>query len=126
MGLLGLFLAAFLAGSIVPFPSEGVLAALVYNGVPMASAVLVGTLGNVLGAVTLYAMGWKLDPETIRRAREKWKRWGAWGLLFAWVPFVGDAFVLAAGLVRVRFWLFLVLVAAGKAARYFAVAWAAS
>ncbi len=52
-GLPGLFLAALLAGSVFPVPSEGVLAALVYAGVPAAWTVLVATVGNVLGASTL-------------------------------------------------------------------------
>lgn len=47
LGLLGLFVAAFLAGSVLPFPSEGVLAALVYNGSAMTPAVLIATAGNV-------------------------------------------------------------------------------
>jgi len=47
---------------------------------------------------------------------------GAWGLLFAWVPFVGDVFVLGAGLAGTRFAVFVVLVTAGKAGRYWLVA----
>ncbi|MHC4818881.1 MAG: YqaA family protein, partial [Planctomycetota bacterium] len=129
LGLLGLFLAAFLAGSVLPFPSEGVLAALVGQGQAIGLVVGVATLGNVLGAVTLYGMGWGLergllrgrlrrrfaeDPQRLERARARIERWGSWSLLLAWVPIVGDLFVLGAGLVRIRFWLFLVLVTLGK------------
>lgn len=62
------------------------------------------------------------DPERTQRARDRWQRWGAWGLLFAWVPFVGDVFVLAAGLAGTRLSLFVVLVTLGKATRYWLVA----
>jgi membrane protein YqaA with SNARE-associated domain len=141
LGLLGLFLAAFLAGSVVPFPSEGVLVFLVGEGRPIALAVGVATAGNVLGAITLYGMGWGLergllrgrlrnrlanDPERLARARARIERWGAWGLLLAWVPFVGDLFVLGAGLTGVRFGLFVTLVTLGKLGRYAVVAWTAA
>lgn len=138
LGLLGLFIAAFLAGSVLPFPSEGVLAALVGQGHTVGFVVVVATLGNVLGAVTLYGMGWGLergllrsrllrrladDPQRLEHAYERIGRWGAWGLLLAWVPIVGDTFVLGAGLVRIRFGLFLLLVTLGKGGRYLLVAW---
>jgi len=138
LGLLGLFLASFLAGSVLPFPSEGVLAALVGQGQSVGLVVGVATAGNVLGAITLYGMGWGIERGLLRgrlqrrladdsagleRARKRIEHWGAWGLLLAWVPIVGDAFVLGAGLVRVRFWLFLVLVTLGKCGRYLLVAW---
>lgn len=138
LGLLGLFLASLLAGSVLPFPSEGVLVGLIQGGVAALSAVLVATCGNVLGAVTVYGMGWAVnrglfkerlrrrfegDPEALVRARSRIERWGAWVLLLSWVPIVGDTFVLGAGLVRLRFWVFLLLVTVGKTGRYVAVAW---
>jgi membrane protein YqaA with SNARE-associated domain len=118
-----------------------VLAALVGEGHAAGLLVGVATLGNVLGAVTLYGMGWGLergllrgrllrrlehDPQRLQRAYERIGRWGAWGLLLAWVPIVGDTFVLGAGLVRIRFWLFLALVSLGKGGRYLVVAWTAA
>lgn len=139
-GLPGLFLAAFLAGSIVPAPSEGVLAALVYSGVPIAAAVTVATVGNVLGATTLWALGrWAaagkhspfaawLDRRVLAagprlaRARVALARFGPPVLLISWVPIVGDVFVLAAGLVGVRVVPFVVFTAIGKALRYVVVA----
>jgi membrane protein YqaA with SNARE-associated domain len=45
-------------------------------------------------------------------------RYGVWVLLLAWVPIIGDPLTVVAGLLRVRFWLFLMLVAVGKVARY--------
>ncbi len=137
LGLLGLFVASFLAGSVLPFPSEGVLIGLIEGGVASSLGVVVATLGNVLGAVTLYGMGYGIhrglfagflrkrlekDPEALDRARSRIERYGAWILLLAWVPIVGDTFVLGAGLVRLRFWLFLLLVTLGKAGRYAVVA----
>lgn len=139
LGLLGLFLAAFMAGSIVPFASEVVLVALVQAGANPALAVCVATAGNVLGAVTLYLIGAAIarggarwlgprlrrlgagGPAAEERARARIERWGAVGLLLSWVPIAGDAFVLGAGLVGIRWRWFLGCVTLGKAGRYLAV-----
>lgn len=143
-GLPGLFVAAFLAGSIFPLPSEGVLGALILAGVPIARVVVVATLGNVLGASTLWALGrWAahgrrspfagwLDRRVraagprLERARAALARFGAPVLLLSWVPVVGDVAVLAAGLVGVRVVPFVVFTALGKGLRYVVVASAAA
>ena len=39
-------------------------------------------------------------------------------MLFAWVPIVGDPLTFVAGLLRVRFFDFIILVAIGKVSRY--------
>lgn len=139
-GLPGLFLAAFLAGSIVPLPSEGVLAALVLAGVPTVRVVVVATAGNVLGATTLWALGrwaaagwhspfaaWlerrvRAAGPRLERARSALARYGPPVLLLSWVPVVGDLAVLAAGLLGVRAVPFVVFTALGKGLRYAAVA----
>lgn len=139
LGLLGLFLAAFLAGSVLPFPSEVVLLALLAAGASPGLSVAVATLGNVLGAVTVYLLGLGLlaggrrlrgleppDPEQRSRALAWIQRWGAGALLLSWVPVVGDVIVLGAGLARVRALPFLVLVTLGKGGRYLLVAAAAA
>ena len=141
LGLVGLFLAALLAGSVLPFPSEVVLVALVAGGVSAPAAVAVATAGNLLGAVTVYLIGraiaagghlgqrlearWGDDPERLARARARVDRWGAASLLLSWVPFVGDALVLAAGLARVEWRRALACTFLGKAGRYAVVAWGA-
>jgi membrane protein YqaA with SNARE-associated domain len=139
-GLPGLFLAALLAGSIVPMPSEALLVAVLSGGVSPVTAVTVATAGNVLGALSLYWLGrwgarggggrlerW-LSRRTAReaarleRARLRLERWGAPVLLLSWLPFVGDAFVLTAGLVGVRVIPFLLFTTLGKGLRYLFVA----
>ena len=142
--LLGLFLAALAAGSALPFPSEPALLLVLAGGTDPWLAVLVATLGNVLGALTVWLIGralarggagW-LGPRLAARrggaeaareaARARLRRWGAGLLLLAWAPWIGDAIVLGAGLVGVRALPFLLLVSAGKLARYAALAWAVS
>jgi len=142
-GLPGLFLVAMVAGSILPAPSEAVLAALVYGGVPPSSAVGVATVGNVLGSLTVYLLGvWVArggggpvgrwvqrrsaqEGPRLERARERLATWGAPALLFAWLPVVGDVFVLAAGLVGMRAGPFVGFVTLGKGLRYLVVAFSA-
>lgn len=133
-GYAGLFLSAFLAATILPLSSEGVLAALGSgNGFNLWLLVVVATIGNTLGSVVNWALGrWALqfqDRKWFPISREKldkaclhFRRWGLWTLLLAWLPVVGDPLTLAAGLMRVPFAPFVVLVAAGKAFRYLVVA----
>ena len=50
---------------------------------------------------------------------QKWfQKFGVWSLLLAWLPIGGDALTFIAGMMRVRFSLFLLLTAIGKATRY--------
>lgn len=138
LGLLGLFLAALLAGSVLPFPSEVVLVAVIGAGGSVPLAVAVATAGNLLGAITVYLIGraiasggrlgerlearWRDDPERLERARARVERWGAASLLLSWVPILGDALVLAAGLARVHWPWALACTVVGKLGRYVVVA----
>lgn len=59
--------------------------------------------------------------EQIQGAQDWFNRYGFWTLLLAWLPIGGDALTLVAGIMRVRLWLFIVLVGAGKTARYVSI-----
>ena len=135
-GLPALFGVSFLAATVLPIASEWLLAALVAQSVDVTAAVFVATTGNTLGAVTTWAIGlggglwimhrWLRISEADRLRAEGWfARWGSWSLLLAWVPVVGDPLCLVAGMFRVPLLRFIPLVAAGKAARYLFIAWAA-
>src|SRR5512133_3146317 len=107
-GPFGLAVAAFLAGSVVPFPSEAVLAALVVAGLSPAPLVGLAGVANAAGACTLLWIGRKgrpvaeryARPERLARFEAACHRHGAPVLLLSWVPIVGDVAVLAAGVVR--------------------------
>jgi membrane protein YqaA with SNARE-associated domain len=125
-----------LAGSVVPLPSEAVLAAVIHGGVSPIAAVTVATVGNVLGALSLYLLGlwvarggggrlgrWasrrmKREGPRMERAQQRLRTWGAPVLILSWLPVVGDAFVLAAGFIGVRAVPFLVFTTVGKGLRY--------
>lgn len=124
-----LFASAFLAATILPFYSEVVLVAYLQQGLNPWTLTLVATLGNTLGGAVNWGLGLYLQrfkdrrwfyfsEKQIVRAQQWFQRYGVWTLLLAWLPIGGDALTLIAGIMRVRFWLFLVLVGAGKAFRY--------
>ena len=128
----GLFLAAFLAATLLPLPSELPLALLVRSERHIFWPVLVATAGNYLGASTTYwiARGviGRLVPRGDRpagRALSLFRRYGAPVLLLSWVPVIGDAIVAVAGAARLPFAGFSAWTVAGKAARYALVAWLA-
>lgn len=134
---LALFFSALLAATILPFSSEVFLYALLQGEegwtVTTLLTIAVATVGNVLGACVNWWLGKELlrfrhkrwfyfDDNQIARAQAWFQRYGVWTLLLSWVPVVGDPLTLIAGFLRVRFALFLLLVAAGKLARYLVVA----
>lgn len=132
-GYLALFFLSFLAATLLPLGSEWLLAALVVKGGDPAWSVLVATAGNTCGALTTYAVGlwggqWlfrrvlRIDAAAQERAERFFARYGAWALLFSWVPVVGDPLCLAGGVLRIGFWRFLLLVGTGKFIRYLLVA----
>ena len=65
---------------------------------------------------------WFLFKDQQIKKSSKWfNKFGKWSLLFAWVPIVGDPLTLAAGLLRVKFVEFLILVTIGKVSRYLVI-----
>lgn len=135
-GHAGLFVAAFLAATILPLSSEAVLIALILSGLPPISLVLTATAGNVLGSLTNYALGYwaslglikkwfRLSESEFLQANQRFARYGQWSLLFAWVPLIGDPLTLMAGILRIRLPWFIALVGTGKLLRYIAICYMA-
>lgn len=133
--IIGVFLSAFLAATILPFSSEIVLSALYGAGDNAAVFLLVvATTGNVLGSLVNWAFGkyllhWQdhkwfpFSANQLCKANVWFQRYGVWILLMAWLPVVGDPLTFVAGLLRVNVWFFLILVTIGKAGRYIVVLW---
>jgi membrane protein YqaA with SNARE-associated domain len=120
--LLGLFAAAFAAATLVPLPSEAALFAYL-KAYPdqVALALFVATLGNTAGGMTSYLIG-RLFPQKNLKGIEMLKRYGAPLTFFVWLPIVGDALSVGAGWLRINWLAVLVYMAAGRLARYIAVA----
>ncbi|MCW2237200.1 YqaA family protein [Azospirillum canadense] len=129
----GLFMTAFLAATIFPAQSELLLAGMHASGAyDHLILLLVATVGNVLGSVVNWAVGrylmhfqdrrwFPIKPAMVDRATHWYQRFGVWSLLLAWMPVIGDPLTLVAGILRVDFRLFLLLVTLGKGARYAAL-----
>jgi membrane protein YqaA with SNARE-associated domain len=128
-----LFIISFLAATIFPFSSEltltGLLNTDIYNSLLLIST---ASLGNILGSVLNWLLGFYLlkyinkkwfpfKLNQINDASKKFSKYGVWSLLFAWLPVFGDPLTLVAGILKVNFLLFLILVAVGKIGRYFFV-----
>jgi membrane protein YqaA with SNARE-associated domain len=133
IALSGLFLAALLAATPVPFNSEVPFIAMQAAGWPALTLVLVASVGNILGSCVTYAVGrglggyrdhprFPIRPVQMAKAEDWFRRWGLWSLLLAWAP-GGDVLVAVAGLLRVPLAIFLILVTIAKSARYAALAW---
>ena len=128
-----LFIISFLAATILPLSSELTLASLIatsnYDNLLL---LIVASLGNILGSVVNWILGFysknltskrwfPFKDEQIKRSSNWFNRFGKWSLLFAWLPIIGDPLTLAAGLLRVKFIEFLILVSIGKVSRYFII-----
>ena len=136
LGYIGLFIAAFLAATILPLSSEVVLTGLLLNGLPPVALVLVATVGNVLGSIVNYGLGYwagqglikrwlKMTDEELVREEQRFTKYGLLSLLLAWAPIIGDPITVVAGILRIHLLWFILLVAAGKLARYVVVSYLA-
>ncbi len=129
-GYIGLFLAAFLAATILPFSSEVVFTAVVWAmGSDPWICVAVATAGNTLGGMTCYWLGklgkveWIEKYLHIPQAKvDKWvdklHRQGDWIAFFAFMPAIGDLIAVACGFLRCRAWIVFFFMLAGKLIRY--------
>ena len=123
-GLVGLFLSALLAGSILPFSSELVMGALVAMGLEPWACVLSASLGNTLGGLTCYWLGRLGRTDWIEKYLGVKQGRGALMAFFAFLPFVGEAIAVALGFMRSNLWLTTLSMFAGKLARYVVMLWA--
>ena len=125
---------SFLASTLLPVGSEWLLVLMLLKGNDPLATVAVATIGNYMGGGTTWAIGvwggpWlirrilRIDPATEEAAVRFYRRYGVWSLLLSWLPIIGDALCLAAGILNVDFTRFSVLVFTGKLVRYVVVAW---
>ena len=133
-GLIGLFIAAFLAATILPFSSEALLLVIIASGDQILIPVIVASAGNILGSFLNYFLGWKgnrlvlnkffrLSDEEIEKASKRFIKYGSFSMLFAWVPIIGDPSTVVAGLFKMNIWIFTILVSIGKFSRYVILAY---
>jgi membrane protein YqaA with SNARE-associated domain len=128
-GYIGVFIASFLAATILPFSSEVVLTGVLLAGTSYWSCMIAATIGNFLGGMTCYWLGmlgkveWiekylKLDKKKLDKVQYWVKDKGAWTAFFVFLPGVGDFIAVALGFLRANVWIVAISMFLGKAIRY--------
>jgi len=128
---LALFLAAFSAATLLPFSSEAAFLVAISNDMPLLSAMLFASSGNILGIILNYYLGYflyekmhtKLFSSKIGKNTYHFgHKYGYFALLLSWLPLFGDPLTVVAGLVRLKFVWFVVIAASLRIARYYFLA----
>ncbi|MBL30201.1 MAG: hypothetical protein CMC81_03005 [Flavobacteriaceae bacterium] len=132
-GYLGLFIASFLAATIIPLGSEIVLSILIANSYDLTTSLLIASIGNWTGGLSSYGIGrlgnWKLiekyfrvTKKSIEGIKNKIENWGSLLAFFCWLPVIGDPIAIGLGFFRVNFYMVSLWMFFGKLIRY--IIWA--
>lgn len=128
-GYIGLFLASFLAATILPFGSEFVFVTLIAMGLDPWLCTIIASVGNWLGGMTNYYLGklgkiqWIEKYLKVKKEKvEKMQNWlqgkGAGMAFFSFLPVVGDLIAIALGYMRANVYVVNITMFTGKFARY--------
>ncbi len=128
-GYIGLFIGTFLAATVVPFSSDFLIIGILLAGANPVISWVVATLGNWLGGITSFYLGWlgkwewierflKVSRQKLEQQKEKIDRYGPWLALLSWLPFVGDLFAIGLGFYRVNPKVSLFFMLVGKGLRF--------
>lgn len=129
MVYLSLFFTALIAATLFPLSSEALLATLLYQQYSPILLWLAATSGNTLGSCINWYLGkeclrWQdkkwfpISAKQLERAQQQFQHYGIYSLLLAWLPVIGDPLTFIAGVMRISFWKFILLVTLGKSIRY--------
>lgn len=132
-GYWGMALLSFLSGSVIPIASEALLVVLLGVGLNAMWLIVVATVGNTLGGITCFMLGYLTDKQTVKRvfrisdkkmerADSLIQRYGYWAAVLSFMPIIGEAILVALGIMRVDKYKVSIVMAIGKFARYAFVA----
>jgi membrane protein DedA with SNARE-associated domain len=136
-GYLGVFLLMVLENVIPPIPSEVIMSlggiAVAQGRMDFTLLVIVGTLGTVLGNLFWWEIGRRLGYRRLKPFVDRWGRWltiewedieklrryfDRWGgptvFLFRFMPLGRTLISIPAGLMHMKFWVFVGYTAAGS------------
>ena len=128
-GYWGMGVLSFLSGSIVPIASEVLLVFFLDLGLNVVWLTLVATFGNTIGGVTCFMIGYLTNKATVqklfrisdrrmRRADLMIQKYGFWTASLSFVPMIGEALLVALGVMRVDKYKVIAVMAFGKFVRY--------
>ncbi len=128
-GYWGMFVAAFIAGSVFPFSSEAVMAGLQLAGLSPLPLLIWGTAGNVAGSMFNYGIGrlgrmeWIEKYLHVKREKvEQTRKWmeskGAWMGVLCFLPILGSVIAVTLGFMRANPLISLISITIGKLLRY--------
>lgn len=131
-GYIGLFISAFVAGSILPFSSEVVLTVLVQMGADPTICLIAASIGNTAGGLVCYGLGYlgnmewierwlKIDKQKMDKVSGFVKRYGAGMGLFGVLPWVGEVIIVLLGLMRANVYVTTLTMFIGKFIRYWLI-----
>ncbi|WP_321439095.1 VTT domain-containing protein [uncultured Bacteroides sp.] len=133
-GYPGLFISAALAGSIVPFSSEVVLIVLIKMGLDPFYSVLWASLGNTVGGMSCYYIGYlgkvewaekyfKVKHEKIQKMQKFLQGKGALMGFFGFLPTFGEIIAMTLGFMRSNVIITTASMFVGKLIRYIIIAY---
>ena len=122
-----------MAATVIPFSSEAHFA-LVVTKDNFIVAIIAATLGNTLGGLSSYYLGWlakwywiekylKVRPEKANKLKSRIQKHGGWLGFLCWMPFIGDLFAVALGVFRASFALTTITMFTGKTIRYIIISY---
>lgn len=122
-GLSTIFVVAFVSATLLPMGSEPAVFGFVkLNPEQFWLAIAVATVGNTLGGVVDYWLGYGAHEAMAKGKRTRYLGWferfGPKALFFSWLPVVGDPLCAVAGWLKLPFWRSVLWMALGKLLRY--------
>lgn len=131
-GYLGMFVVAFLSGSVLPMTSDPLIAILAANGLNPYLLLVSAVSGNTLGTMSCFKVGTmtnktslgkrlKIPEKRIVQADNLIRKYGLFAAFFSFLPFIGEAMVAVLGVMRANWVKVLWVVALGKTVRYIVV-----
>lgn len=128
-GIWGVFVASFLAATIIPFASELVVVGVIAAGCDPWTVLISATVGNVLGGLTNYLLGMLFDlekvtrwmrvkPEKVQKMYPFVHKYDYFLASLAFMPVLGTPVMIALGILRSNFLGVVVFSALFKFIRY--------
>jgi len=113
LGYLGLFLGTFVSGTVLPLSSDVLLLGILAAGGNPWICLVTATIGNWLGGIFSYGLGWlskwewlekwfKVKKEKLEKQKTIIDKYGVWVALFSWVPIAGSICIIALGFYKVK------------------------